>query len=469
MVAALICLYAGAAGVGAILTLLIALATLAIGFFPVHGRTLEQWAPVWVAFIARRTGGRLRYRSAAPTDGVRGTLDPRETPQAQAALPPELVDLELLALPVGAGEIGVIRDRRRDTYTAVIAAKVAAFGLLDGAEQNRRLAGTARCSRRSAREGSPVRRMQWVERTVPSDGDTLAAYLQSERDESVSLQSSSVASYIELIEGAADVTRDHEVLLALQVDARKGWRAVKRYGGGIEGACEALRLELRAFASALGRADVLVEGALRPRQYAAAIRHAFDPYGRRSRDRLAKLDRDREGVDPARMGPVAAEESWDTYRTDSAVHRSYWVAGWPAMAVRPDFLAPLLMQSDVLRTVSVTMEAIPSGRAIRQAEAETTREDADVDTRARKGFRLTARARRRHVAAADREEELAAGHAQLRFAGFVCVSAPDEELLRPSCDEVVQAAQLARLELEPMYGEQAAGFSFSLPLCRGLR
>ena len=53
------------------------------------------------------------------TDGVRGTLDPRETPQAQAALPPELIDLELLALPVGAGEIGVIRDRRRDNRGVV--------------------------------------------------------------------------------------------------------------------------------------------------------------------------------------------------------------------------------------------------------------------------------------------------------------------------------------------------------------
>src|SRR5918996_6128670 len=75
MVAALICLYAGAAGVGAILTLLIALGMLAVGFLPVHGRTLEQWAPVWVAFIGRRAGGGLRYRSAGPTDGVRGSPD----------------------------------------------------------------------------------------------------------------------------------------------------------------------------------------------------------------------------------------------------------------------------------------------------------------------------------------------------------------------------------------------------------
>jgi len=465
MVAALVCLYAGPSGVGAALTLASVLATLAIGFFPLHGRTLEQWIPVGFGYAGRRFHDSLKYRSSAPTAGVRTAADGQHEP----ALPPDLVDLEMLALPVGGAEIGILRDRRRDSYTAVLAARVAAFGLLDPGEQNRRLTDYGGVLAAIGREGSPVRRVQWVERTIPSDGDSLAAYLQAERSEAVPLSTSSVRSYIELIEDAGDVTRDHEVLIALQVDARRGWRAVKRHGGGPDGACEVLRSELRTFAANLGRADVVVEGALRPRQYAAAIRHAFDPYGRRSRGRLAKLDPEREGADPALMGPAAAQESWDAYRTDSAIHRTYWIAGWPRVGVGADFLSPLLMQSDILRTVAVTMEAIPPGRAIRQAEAETTKEDADVETRASKGFRLTARARHRQTAAADREAELAAGHAQLRFSGFVTVSAPSEEALRVACDDVGHASQQARLELDPMYGEQAIGFTFSLPLCRGLR
>lgn len=469
MVAALACLYTGPAGMGAALTFGVVLATATLTFLPFRGRTLEEWAPVAVAYTARRLGGRLAYRSTAGTAGVTVRIGSASGAERDAALPPELVDLEMLALPVGSSDIGVIRDRRRDTYTAVLAARVAAFGLLDVGEQNRRLSEYAGVLATLAREGSPVRRVQWIERTIPSDGDALAGYLQAERSDSVPLSASPVQSYIELIENAGDVTRDHEVLVALQLDARHGWRAVKRYGGGLEGACDALRAELRAFAVNLGRADVFVEGALRPRQYAAAIRHAFDPYGRRSRRRLAKVDPDRDGVEPTLMGPTAAQESWETYRSDSAVHRTYWVAGWPRVNVSADFLSPLLMQSDVLRTVAVTMEPIPPGRALRQAEAETTKEDADLETRASKGFRLTARTRRRRAAAADREEELAAGHAQLRFAGFVTVSAPNEEPLQAACDDVSHAAQQARLELDPMYGEQAVGFSFTLPLCRGLR
>lgn len=469
MIAGLACLYAGPSGLGAVLTLGIIVLTATITFLPLHGRTIEEWGPVAVAYVNRRLRGRLAYRSTGVSAGVRVELEPSGEQSQAAALPPELTDLEMLAVPVGGAEIGVIRDRRRDTYTAVLAAKAAAFGLLDSGEQNRRLTQHAGVLATLAREGSPVRRVQWVERTIPSDGDTLAAYLQAEGSNSVPVTASPVRSYIELIEDAGDVTRDHEILVALQIDARRGWRAVKRYGGGLEGACGALGAELRAFATSLGRADVLVEGALRPRQYAAAIRHAFDPYGRSSRQRLAKLDPERDGVEPALMGPTGTAESWDSYRSDSALHRTYWIAGWPRVNVNGDFLSPLLMQSDVLRTVAVTLEPIPLGRALRQAEAETTKEDADLEARANKGFRLTARTRRRRSAAADREEELAAGHAQLRFAGFVTVSAPDDDPLRAACDDVAHAAQQARLELDPMYGEQAVGFTFSLPLCRGLR
>jgi hypothetical protein len=89
--------------------------------------------------------------------------------------------------------------------------------------------------------------------------------------------------------------------------------------------------------------------------------------------------------------------------------------------------------------------------------------------RERQGFMTTARIRRRQQAAAGREEELADGHAEMRFAGFVTVSARSAEELERTATEVEHAAALARLELQRLYGEQDAGFTFSLPLGRGLR
>jgi hypothetical protein len=120
-----------------------------------------------------------------------------------------------------------------------------------------------------------------------------------------------------------------------------------------------------------------------------------------------------------------------------------------------------------VRTVSVTIEPVPFSRAIRQAEMAQTAEVADEMTRARQGFLTTARIRKRAQAISRREEELASGHAGMRFAKFVTVSDPDA-LERASAD-IEHAGQLARLELQQMYGEQNAGFANRLPLCRGLR
>jgi DNA-directed RNA polymerase beta subunit len=57
---------------------------------------------------------------------------------------------------------------------------------------------------------------------------------------------------------------------------------------------------------------------------------------------------------------------------------------------------------------------------------------------------------------------------EMRFAGYITVSGASLEELDRSCSDVEHSAQLARLELQRLYGEQDAGFTFTLPLCRGL-
>jgi len=103
------------------------------------------------------------------------------------------------------------------------------------------------------------------------------------------------------------------------------------------------------------------------------------------------------------------------------------------------------------------------------AEAAITRDRADRELRRRFGQSETARQRQVEEAAARRESELAAGHGEIRFAGFVTVSGRDPEDLRRACAEVSEHAARARIELHRMYGQQATAFTFTLPLCRGLR
>ena len=95
----------------------------------------------------------------------------------------------------------------------------------------------------------------------------------------------------------------------------------------------------------------------------------------------------------------------------------------------------------MVRAIAVTIEPTSPLKAIREVEAARTSDVADSDLRGRMGFIETARGRRRTEAVARREEELADGH----------------------------AAQMARLELLRLYGQQDESFTYTLPLCRGLR
>lgn len=447
--------------------MLLALVACAAAFSPIAGRTAEQWAPIVLFWGARRAQGATRFRSAAPTVGAQGAPDCE--PEPAGDLPREVTDLDILAAPLHGEDIGVVKDRGANTYTAVLAVRVRSFGLLDHADQERRLDGWGTVLDSLSREQSPIRRLQWVERTVPSDGDQIARYLQEERDTTVPLATSSVASYIELVESAGAVTQDHELFLALQIDARRAWRQIKRLGRGDEGAIALLLRELETLAERLVSIDVQVQGALRPRMLARTIRDAYDPYGRTYRNRLSAIDPDRAGVPPTQAWPLAADVSWGQYRTDSALHATYWIAQWPRIDVGATFLAPLLMQTNVLRSVAVVMEPVAPSVAVRKVEAARTTDIADEQTRARTGFVTTARKRLQQEATVRREQELADGHAEIRFAGYATVSAPDQDALERSCAEIEHAAQQARLELVRLYGQQADAFTFTLPLGRGLR
>jgi hypothetical protein len=64
--------------------------------------------------------------------------------------------------------------------------------------------------------------------------------------------------------------------------------------------------------------------------------------------------------------------------------------------------------------------------------------------------------------------ELADGHAQYRFSGYVTVTAGTLEELQNARAALEQVAGQARLELRLLYGEQDVAFACSLPIGRGL-
>ncbi len=465
---------------GALVAVTLVAGALALATLPVGGRTAEQWTPVAGAFAIRRLSGRARFRSRTPGDGSRARVggdresaaaalkgraesgQAAEHADARADPPPSLRGVRVIEVRYRDRAIGVVSERSGKRLTAVLACRVVAFGLLDPEAQERRLARWGLVL--SGTAGTAVRRIQWLERTVPARGDELVRWLHAERDPAVPLRGTPmIESYLELIGSTARVAQEHEILVAVQVDAA---RVQER---GADACSRALIDESERVAERLQAAEIKVLGALRSEQLARVLRTAFDPYARAEIVALETADPDRGGLAECNAWPLGAWEGWDRYRSDGAEHATYWIGAWPRVEVSPMFMDALLGRSNAVRTVAVTFEPVTPQRSTREVEAAVTRDRADRDLRRRFGQSETARQRQAQEATARREAELAAGHCEVRLSGFVTVSGRDAEELRRASAEVLENAARSRLELHRMYGQQADAFTFTLPLCRGLK
>jgi Putative type VII ESX secretion system translocon, EccE len=453
---------------GAFFASMVLVVSVLTAFAPIGRRTAHEWIPIAFAFGIRLGRGGLRFGSNAPTSGMRATRP--DAPLRRLVIsdpvpdmPAAVRDVRIIEAPYRQRTIGVLYERRRRRITSVLACRVLAFSLLDAEAQERRLARWGLIL--SGAAGGPIRRIQWIERTAPAQGDELARWLHDERDPTVPLRGTPmIESYLELIGATTRAAQEHEILIALQLDPRRVGT-----GRGREAAITALVEQTERVAEGLEAAEVTVIGALRPGQLARAFRTAFDPYARAELAVVDAADAARDGLAEPNAWPLGAREAWDHYQSDGALHATFWIGAWPRVDVSAMFMDALLGRSSVVRTAAVTFHPIDPERSTREVEAAVTRDRADRELRHRFGQAETARQRQAVDAAAQREAELAAGHGEVRFAGFVTVSGRDQDDLRRACSEVHEQAARARLELHRMYGQQAAAFTFTLPLCRGLR
>jgi hypothetical protein len=450
---------------GALFATLVFGACVGLGVWPIGRRTVEEWGPVAVAFVWRRARGHGRFRSSAPSAGSQTVGLGAERLRIEAVVPhppPSLRHVRIETARYRGDPVGILVTHGGRRLIALLACRVIAFSLLDAEAQERRLARWGLVL--SGAAGTSVRRVQWIERTAPAQGDELARWLASERDPSAPLRGTPmIESYLELISTTTKVSQDHEILLAVEVESRgaRGRASFAALGSLLE--------QTESIARGLEAAEVRVLGALAPSQVARALRTAFDPYARAELAVLETADPERDGPGEAGAWPVGTEETWEDYRTDGAVHATYWIGSWPRVDVSPMFMDALLGGTGAVRTVAVTFEPVPIDRSTREVEAAITRDRADRELRHRLGQSETARHRQSQEAAMRRESELAAGHGEVRLAGFVTVTGRDREDLRRACSRVHEQAARARLELHRMYGQQADAFTFTLPLCRGLR
>ncbi len=345
--------------------------------------------------------------------------------------------------------MGVVHDTRARTLTAALSLRGQSFALLGPDEQDRRVAGWASVLAALAREGSPVRRVQWLAASFPDEGHGVRTYLAA--GAAGEGTSECRASYESLLKEMDADACTHEVVLTVQV----------RQAKSLEVGCDVLAREVASMARLLADADVLVDGVLSADDLAAALLRTYEPH--------AGPGHGEAGAASATAGPwpMAMEEEWSSLRVDGLVHATFWVAEWPRTDVRSDFLAPLLLGS-ARATVSIIMEPLGPEKAVRRVEASRTADLADSELRRRGGFVSTARHTRQSEVLAQREAELADGHASFRYAGYITVSAPGEAELVAVCETVQHAAGQCRLVVRRLYGDQARAYTCTLPLGRGL-
>lgn len=467
------------------------------------GRGVDEWVPVMFRWFTELFSGRNQWFSTMPLLGypeketkrpVEGAVNkgPRGRGQREtkndrarrmaeqkkggaeqrkraAALPPPMQNLSILEVPVGGegeGMIGVVKDAKNGLYTGVLAVKGDTFALLERGEKERKLQGWSDVLGSLARPSSFVHRLQWIERAVPDDGDALNRYLDEARVQSS--DSPTVRSYIDLLEDYVPTSQQHETYIAVQISSVKSGRIVKKAGGGDKGACTVLIRELRQLADALISAEITVSGVLSPRLLALSFRNAVDPDARRRLVRRGRRDPERAGVSTDNAWAVATETKWDHYRTENVYHSTFWIAEWPRLEVGPDFMAPLMLRTQRTRTVSLVMEPIDTVKAQREIESAHTAYLSDEELRTRAGYVPTERRRREFEGVVRREQELADGFSEYRFAGYVTVTAHSLEELDEACSEIEQTAQQCHVELRRLWGEQDVAFTCTLPLCRGL-
>src|SRR6202022_1074593 len=116
---------------------------------------------------------------------------------------------------------------------------------------------------------------------------------------------------------------------------------------------------------------------------------------------------------------------------------------------RPDFLAPLLVYSECVRTVSLTMAPVPPDKADRHVNAAKTGQAAEQRRRDKGGWVTTWRQQREQEHVEQVGQELADGHVGYQIGGYVTVSAATPGELETACADAMKlAAQSGQLQLE---------------------
>lgn len=431
-----------------------------LAFGRVRGRPAHAVVPAMAGFAWRRLRHRHRWFRPVPliTDG-----------EVPVVLPPPLAGLALFErdvtrlIPGRTVPVGVVHDRGAHTVTAVLRVRGdGQFSLLDGPGQDLRVGGWGAALGGFAREQSDVVRVTWHDWAAPVPVAEQIGRLQSRwADEP---ESPARASYLALMDLVAPRVTDHELFVEVTVAVPR--RRRRGRPGGLTAALATLSDELALFRARLDSAGLSGAEVLSASDVVCATRGRSDPAGMEQLATYRQSLAAAVGAAAPTFGPFQVAEELTVVRVDRSVHRTWWFARWPRREVPAGWLDKLLFECGCTRTVTAVFEPIPPSRSDAHVDRELVRREANIESRHRRGFRVSGKERKALDETERREEELNSGFPELCYVGLVTLTAPDDETLEAQAARLEQTAAQVGVELQPLWGQQAAGWVSSLPLGR---
>ncbi|HSO94810.1 MAG TPA: SCO6880 family protein [Acidimicrobiia bacterium] len=419
-----------------------------------QGRVAYEWMEPLAGWMTLQAAHRDRWSARVPLLG---------RVAAGPDLPPFLDGLVLIktdsrwAEPRVTGT-AVVVDESRHRVTGALRVRGREFALLEPDEQNRVLDAWGAALAGFCRERSPVAQIAWSEWAAPASLEDHLTFVREQHDGSSS--GPQLREYLDLVARAGPLATEHDVVVTLSVDRRRVRRSTDPVN---DPAVEALLEELHRFSVRLEHAGLVVDPPLAPAELAGVLRLRADPSGASRLGVTAHANGTNVGhVSAHNQAPLAVAVAWRHVRVDQSWHRTFWIAEWPRLEAPADWLAGLLLHSGGVRTVTVVYEPVTPSRSRRAVDREATRLVSDEEERTARGFRIRAQHRRAETEVLARESELVSGFAELRFAGFVTVTAPDLVALDEQASDWEQVAAQSGLELRALDGQHDLG------LCAGL-
>ncbi|MGV8966593.1 MAG: SCO6880 family protein [Cellulomonas sp.] len=435
---AIIAVYSGGIGGLAVTAVvwgpLFAIATLSVG-----GRHVVEWIPLGVQWQARRLLGQTTalssVRHQSPPDqldlpGIAGRLTVTEGPTSGAAL---------------------IRDPRAGTISAVLRVSGSGFVLEDATTQDHRVGAWGRVLASLCQQPAIVR-VQVLHRSLPGGGGPLREWWRRNALAGAPWAARVLGDLLAQAEASAD---RRETLIVVALRAARGRAQVLS-----PGQVATIEQHLAALVDTLSAADLRADGWVIPSELGSVLRASYDP------DAAALAG---PGSESRLLGPMGVDERWDRLVTDGATHAVFWIVEWPRSEVHPAFLQPLLMTPGMRRTFTLVAEPLPAAKALREIRRAKVEHAADAAQRAKSGQVEDEGLLAERADLLRREQDLIAGHGDLRFTGLITVTTTNAADLAGACAATESAAAQAMCELRRLVGQQGqAHAAAALPLARGL-